>query len=669
MFTVIRKNVLYLLIVSLFLVLVVPNKGADAETTHPWKQYKNAEEYMKKGKYKEAIRELEASIKQSRQASSLRLLAEVYELDGQIQKAADTYYEEAELHRLLGEKSGDMNTYFAVLAMADALNTEIEIFIQDNIAIQSTTKLAKFEPENGMYIGAFVEKDSGVENKKNLRFEEFNKLTGKQHAVFFTYHKYGADFNSTWTSYVKDAGGAIHLALQPEQGLAMVKDDATLRKFARDAQAAGVPIFLRFAGEMNGNWVKWYGNPELYIEKFRLVAKVMKEEAPNVAMVWSPAANPKRNIHDYYPGDDYVDWIGLSLYSVKYFNGDVKSPADQVNPLDSLDYVYQAYADRKPIMISEFGATHYSKAGNTDATNFSITKMNMLYHGAKLKYPRLKGINWFSINTLTDSHNAERTLNNFSLTENTTVLNAYKQMIKDPYYLGSVVGFDTKADAATLNQSVTALQDQAVHGKVTGIAWVKTYDPYISKVVFAIDGKQVALRLQYPYDFPIDTTTLSVGNHKLQVTVYDSKGREASNKTVTFKVGKPVGELADDQVKMYINEKYVYTKSNKLELTVAPFVSDNRTLVPLRFISEVLGASVIWNNKAKTITIKADSTIILTVGSSKALVDGKSLTLDVPPDTIQGTTFVPLRFVNEMLGGKISLNSKEGSITLTKKSK
>ena len=665
-----KRNIVILLVVSLFMALITYSGEATAAAeTHHWKHYVEAQKLIGKGKYKEAIVHLVAANKQSKQAGYLRLLAEAYEKDGQFQNAANTYYEEAEIHRLLGEKSGDMNTYFAVLAMADALNTEIEIYIQDNVPTQSSTKLAKFEPENGMYIGAFIEKDSGVEDKKGLKYEAFNEMSGKQHAVYFNYHRYGADFPHIWASQVKEAGGAIHLAVQPESGLANVKDDASLRKFARAVQAAGVPVFLRFASEMNGSWVTWSGNPKLYIEKFRLVSQVMKEEAPNVAMVWSPAANPKRNINDYYPGDEYVDWIGLSIYSVKYFNGNVSTPADQVNPLDSLDYVYQEYSDRKPIMISEYGATHFSKAGNTTTTNFAITKMNMLYHGAKLKYPRLKGINWFSLNTLTDSHSADRSLNNFSLTENSSVLSAYKQMIRDPYYLSSVVGLDNTATTTSLKQSVTAIEDQAIRGSVTGIAWVKTYDPYIGKVLFAIDGKQVAERKQYPYSFPIDTATLSKGSHKLQVTVYDSKGREASKKTLNFKVGNAVGDISAGQVKMYLNEKYVHTNKGKTELPVAPFVRDNRTLVPLRFISGVLGAEVAWNSKAKSITIKGASTIVLTEGSTKGLVNGKEVKLDVAPINIQGTTFVPLRFVNENLGGNINFDSKEGSILVSAKAK
>jgi hypothetical protein len=504
-----------------------------ADTVHHWKHYTNGVAYMNQGKIKLAIKEFELAVAQSEQAGYLRKLAECYTKDNQFQKAADAYYREAKIHKAIGEKSGDLNTYYAVLAKADALNTNIELYLEKAGASSNATnsKLAKFEPASGMYIGAYVEKDSGVEDKKDGKFNAFNTLAGKQHAVYFNYHKYGSAFPYHWAETVKKAGGAIQLALQPDNGLSAVKDDAYLRKFAKDAKAAGVPIFLRFASEMNGSWVKWYGNPSLYIEKFRLVSKIMKEEAPNVAMVWSPAANPKQKIASYYPGDDWVDWVGLSIYSVKYFNGNVKEPADQVNPLDSIDYVYKLYASRKPIMVSEFGATHFSKAGNTSTVNFAITKMNMLYHGAKLKYPRVKSINWFSLNTLTDSYSADRSLNNFSLTESPALLSSYSKMIQDSYYLSKVA-----SGTSSYKKSVSKFANQGTIGKpATGIVWVKTYDPYISKVVIKLDGAVVLTRQQYPYTFSIQPDKLKAGSHKIEIVVFDSKNRVASRKSYTFK--------------------------------------------------------------------------------------------------------------------------------------
>ena len=156
--------------------------------------------------------------------------------------------------------------------------------------------LAKFEPPSGCYIGAFIERDSAVKGGNIAAFEE---LTKKKHASYFTYVGYGMPFPSDWVAKVKKTGAAPHVAFEPNNGLAEVKDSPYLRAWARDAARAQCPIFLRWASEMNGPWTKYGGNPSLYKEKFALVSKIMKEEAPNVAMVWTPFAEPAKFIPLY----------------------------------------------------------------------------------------------------------------------------------------------------------------------------------------------------------------------------------------------------------------------------------------------------------------------------------------------------------------------------------
>src|SRR5690606_9868459 len=125
-------------------------------------------------------------------------------------------------------------------------------------------------------------------------------------------------------------GRYVHIAFEPNDGLDKVKDDEYLREFADDLAATKAPIFLRYASEMNGDWVKYHGDPELYREKFRLVSKVMKERAPNVAMVWCPFSTPVGSIPDYYPGDEWVDWVGVNIYSVTYLNQNLDLPAAHI---------------------------------------------------------------------------------------------------------------------------------------------------------------------------------------------------------------------------------------------------------------------------------------------------------------------------------------------------
>ncbi|GGA22264.1 family 10 glycosylhydrolase [Paenibacillus physcomitrellae] len=99
---------------------------------------------------------------------------------------------------------------------------------------------------------------------------------------------------------------------------------------------------------------------------------------------------------------------------------------------------------------------------------------------------------------------------------------------------------------------------------------------------------------------------------------------------------------------------------------VAPYIKSNRTFVPLRVISEGIGAFVDWQADTKTVTIKQNSTTIeMVMGSRTALVGGIASTLDVPLQSVSGRTMVPIRFVSEQLGLIVDWNADANRITLT----
>jgi len=79
-----------------------------------------------------------------------------------------------------------------------------------------------------------------------------------------------------------------------------------------------------------------------------------------------------------------------------------------------------------------------------------------------------------------------------------------------------------------------------------------------------------------------------------------------------------------------------------------PIVQNERTLVPIRFIAEALGYDVEWN-KADNSAVINDGKIILYIGTNKAKINGKSVTLDVASTVVHNRTMVPLRVVAETL--------------------
>ncbi|MBU5669431.1 copper amine oxidase N-terminal domain-containing protein [Peptoniphilus sp. MSJ-1] len=104
-----------------------------------------------------------------------------------------------------------------------------------------------------------------------------------------------------------------------------------------------------------------------------------------------------------------------------------------------------------------------------------------------------------------------------------------------------------------------------------------------------------------------------------------------------------------------------------IETDVKPFIENDRTLVPIRFISETLGYSVKWNNDTREVTIEDNNTNIkLTIGAKNALVNSKNVELDVAPVIKQDRTFVPLRFVAENLNADVDWDAKNFKVIITK---
>lgn len=93
-----------------------------------------------------------------------------------------------------------------------------------------------------------------------------------------------------------------------------------------------------------------------------------------------------------------------------------------------------------------------------------------------------------------------------------------------------------------------------------------------------------------------------------------------------------------------------------------PYVESNRVLIPIRFVSEALGGKVDY--KDRTVTISQDSKkVTLKLDSKNVTVDNKNILLDVPARAKQSRTYVPLRFVSEALGATVNYANRTVTIT------
>jgi len=101
----------------------------------------------------------------------------------------------------------------------------------------------------------------------------------------------------------------------------------------------------------------------------------------------------------------------------------------------------------------------------------------------------------------------------------------------------------------------------------------------------------------------------------------------------------------------------VAVQLNGTFLDVDAVIIDSRTLAPARAIVEALGGSVSWDAELLQVTIIHEGThILLTINSSTAYVNNVAVTLDVPPQIINGITKIPVRFASENLGVDVAFH-------------
>lgn len=111
----------------------------------------------------------------------------------------------------------------------------------------------------------------------------------------------------------------------------------------------------------------------------------------------------------------------------------------------------------------------------------------------------------------------------------------------------------------------------------------------------------------------------------------------------------------------------VLVQGAPVQFDAAPFIESGRTLVPLRALSEQLGFTVDWEPTEQRITLsKGNAGLVLWVGRLEAQVNGTTFTLDAAPQILAGNrTFVPLRFVSEHLGAHVHWDGEKQHVRVT----
>jgi hypothetical protein len=197
--------------------------------------------------------------------------------------------------------------------------------------------------------------------------------------------------------------------------------DKLIAAAARSLKARRSPTLLRWGWDMNRDFYPWGGpanhdDTSGYVQAWRRLHRIFADQGTdNVSWVWSPNANSHPDsawnaLSHYYPGDEYVDWAGVSGY------------ARNQTPGDLFDAFYETYASRKPIMISEVAVVD---RGGTTKPQWITSLRDWVK-----QRPAVGAVVWFD----TDTHPGST--EKWRVDSTSAALAAYRAMSDDPAFRG-----------------------------------------------------------------------------------------------------------------------------------------------------------------------------------------------------------------------------------------
>ncbi len=276
---------------------------------------------------------------------------------------------------------------------------------------ESKTTKNQIRQNSGVYLGFAVVPLSST------TINSLESSLGRKFDLLMGYVQWGNPSNSNFdfTAYTQNNKTPLiswepwnpNLGIsQPDYKLSNItsgKFDNYIRAQAQLVKKYNKPIFLRFAHEMNGNWYPWGGvvngnSTADYIAAWTHIHQIFTSEAAaNVTWVWSPDTKSYPDIKgndlsDYYPGDNFVDWVGLDGYNW----GTTKNGKgwETFSQIFSNGYK-KVLGYNKPIMIAETASTEEGgDKGKWIEDAFSQQIPN--------NFPKIKALVWFNVNKETN---------------------------------------------------------------------------------------------------------------------------------------------------------------------------------------------------------------------------------------------------------------------------
>ena len=318
-------------------------------------------------------------------------------------------------------------------------------------------------PERGAYTGAYLDFGEAEDDVTFEQIEAFEETVGKHLAIVASSSYWGEQTFPQHNLEVINRHGSIPLLYwspwdkpyEQERGpdrfsldsIVAGKWDSYIDNWAAQAKAFGRPFFVAWGLEMNGTWFPWSGyfygggrelskdlfaGPELFKAAYRrVVDRVRAAGAKNIIWLfhvnnYSYPLDEWNEVKQYYPGDDYVDWLAMSAYG-KQFRRDT-----WVSASDTLTYAYDdlcAVSPNKPIMLAEWGIAEFPDSG--DKAQWIEEAFGIM----KSRFPRLKAAVFWSERWQND----DGTFSNLRVTSSPQSIEAYRKGVADPYWIGQAI--------------------------------------------------------------------------------------------------------------------------------------------------------------------------------------------------------------------------------------
>ena len=220
----------------------------------------------------------------------------------------------------------------------------------------------------------------------------FADSLGKRPDLIGQYVAWNSSFPAQAVSTAWSYGALYYIAWEPYQttlsAIADGQSDAYITRFAQAVRALNLPVAISFGHEMNGNWYPWGisdNTAAQFAAAWRHIHNLFTQAgAGNVIWVWNPnviSSLPVVALKPYYPGDAYVDWVGITGY---FDNVGPHNFATLYGP--TMTEVRQFTA--KPFIIAETAV----QTGPTD-----LREIRSLIAGVE-NHPEVLGFSWFDYN-------------------------------------------------------------------------------------------------------------------------------------------------------------------------------------------------------------------------------------------------------------------------------